>query len=84
MFDGKLFCKEMKLISNNVREHYTAEEAWELYEHVNIATQGAWYQGLVDKEAMQKSIADFAMAAVMLEKQEEEGEWIYGYNYRPL
>jgi hypothetical protein len=84
MFDKTIFTREMKLISDNVREYYTAEEAWELYENVNVAVQGAWYQGLIDKATMQESIADFAMAAVMLEMKEEEGEWIYGYNYRPL
>ena len=80
MFDKTIFTNEMKLITNNVREHYTAEDAWELYERENIAIQGAWYQGLVDKPTMQEAIADFATVAVMLEKREEEGEWIYGYN----
>jgi hypothetical protein len=84
MFDKTLFTNEMKLITANVREHYDAEDAWELYEHANIAIQGAWYQGLVDKETMQKTIADFAVAAAEVEKREKEGEWIYGYCYRPL
>ena len=84
VFDKTIFINEMKLITTNVREYYTAEEAWELYEQANIAIQNAWYQELVDKETMQQSIADFAMTAMELEKREEEGEWIYGYNYRPL
>jgi hypothetical protein len=87
MFDAELFKSEMKLLTNNVRKYYDAEDAWDAYERANIAIQGAWYQGLVDKKTMQETIADFAMAAVeaqVAEEQGQEGDWLYGYFYRPL
>lgn len=74
----------MGLIADNVLKYYDAEEAWELYDHVNIAVQNAWYRGLIDKETMQKTIAKFTTAAVALELKERDQQNLYGYTYRPL
>ncbi len=84
MFDGKVFQAEMKKMADNVTEYYDAEEAWELYEHVNIAVQNAWYQELIDKPTMQKVISTFADAAMGLELKEKQGPYLYGYLHRPF
>ena len=84
MFDGKLFCSEMKKLSDNVNKYYDSEDAWEAYDHANIAIQGAWYQGLIDQKTMQESIAEFVNAAIEVEMREKEQDWLYGYSYRPL
>lgn len=84
-FEKSLFLKEMSIVSNKILENYTVEEAWEAYDHHNIALQGAWYRGLIDKETMQKSISMFVDAAAELEKQSKgDSDWLYGYFYRPL
>jgi hypothetical protein len=84
-FDGTVFCAEMKKMAHNIEKYYDTEDAWATYEHANIAIQGAWYQGLIDKETMQKSISEFVTAAMAAEQREKnESEWLYGYFYRPL
>jgi hypothetical protein len=84
MFEGKVFRAEMKKMADNVTKYYTVSEAWELYEHINIAVQNAWYQELIDKETMQKTISMFVDAAMGLELKEKEEQNLYGYLHRPF
>lgn len=72
MFDGATFKTEMtKVVANAADNGADSEELWELYERANIAIQGAWYQGLIDKKTMQETISEYCMAAVNAELAEK-------------
>ncbi len=69
MFDALIFKTEMaKIPANWLENGADAEELWELYEMANIAIQGAYYQGLIDKKTMQETISAYVEAAAAAEK----------------
>ena len=78
------FLEEMRKVANNIIKYYDAEDAWETYDNFNIAIQGAWYQGLIDKATMQEAISYFTTAASEVELAEKDMPNLYGYTYRPL